>query len=308
VLLALAIAGCHSASAKEVIDNAATFAEKNEAATLHWNVATNGETKLVVEDDAGKVLTKDLTGQVTFKADGAAEPKTVPLELDAKSGIATAKGPDLGGEVTEVRYALFVKDKPLAGTLFVPKKGTAGLVESSKADKSEAKPEAAAAHGGTVQVVDGKTYELVGNSETGETRVYLVGADGKQPKKLKLALESDDPKVVELRWDADGYYVADLGVEKPPRKTELVIVDQDDSVHVCVVGFRPGVVLLVESRPVYWVKRDWGPPGLARGHYKGTIDGPPGQFKGHDDDGDHDHGKVEIKSKGKGGKVHVKVK
>jgi hypothetical protein len=305
--LALASGGCHSASAKEVIDNAATFAEKNEAATLHWNVATNGDTKLVVEDQSGKVLTQDLTGQLTFKPDATAEPKTVPLALDAKSGIASADGPDLGGEVTEVRYALIVKDKPLAGTLFVPKKGTAGLVESSKAEKTEAKPaEETGVHGGTVQVVDGKKYELVGNSETGETRVYLVDADGKQPKKLKLALESDDPRVVELRWNADGYYVAELGVEKPPRKTELVVVDQDDSVHVCVIGFRPGVVLVVASRPTYWVKRDWSPPGLARGHYKGTIDGPPGQFKGHDDD-DHEKVKIDVKSKGeKGGKIHVK--
>lgn len=283
-LTAGTLGGCHSTSAKDVIDKDSTFAERNASTTLHWNVAASGKTLLVIADEAGNALKKDVTGQLTFKPESGGEPKTVPLALDAKSGIASADGPALNGELTEVRYALVAADKPLTGSLYVPKQGTAGLVESAKSAAPAATEPGA--HGGTIQVIDGKKYEVVADSESGEVRVYLIDADAKHPKKLELGLESDDPRVVQLKWNDEGYYVAEVGAEKPPRTTTLVVVDDDDHVHVCVVGFRPGVVLVLDSRPVYWTRRDWGHPGLARGHFKGTIDGPPGQFKERERDDD----------------------
>ena len=96
--------------------------------------------------------------------------------------------------------------------------------------------------------------------------------------------------------------MAELSVQKPPRKTTLVVVDDDDDVHVCLLGFRPGVVVVLDSRPTYWVRRDWH-PGLARGHYKGTLDGPPGQVRFREDE---PHERIEIKSKGGKGKFKVK--
>lgn len=300
--IAAAAIGCRSASAKDVIEKDSTFTEKSAAATLHWNVEANGETQLVVEDESGTVVKKEITGQIGFKPNGSGEAQTVPLTFDAKSGIGKADGPDLDGEVTEVRYALVVRGKPLTGSLHVPKKGTLALVAAAKA--APASDDSKGPHGGTVQVADGVEYEVVADSDSGETRVYLVDAGAKRPKKLKLALESDEPRVVELTWKEDGYYVAVIGADKPPRKATLVIVDDDDDVHVVVIGQRRGRVLVMDTRPVYWVRTGWGPPGLARGHHKGTLDGPPGHMK---DRGGPDQVKIDIHSKGgKGSKVKIK--
>jgi len=90
---------------------------------------------------------------------------------------------------------------------------------------------------------------------------------------------------------ADGYYVTTLEVAHTPRKVSLVVVDDDDDAHVMVVGYRPGVILVIDRRPFFWVERGWSHPGLARGHHKGTPWGPPGQFKGNDDNGHKGKGK-----------------
>ena len=85
-----------------------------------------------------------------------------------------------------------------------------------------------------------------------------------------------------------------LDTGRLPRKVSLIVVDDSDHVHVAVIGYRPGIVFVVGRRPVFWVERGWSHPGLARGHYKGTPWGPPGQFNDK-----HDHGAHKRKHKGK---------
>lgn len=277
VLIAVATFGCRAgASAEQLIAKESTFAESNAASTLYWNVEADGETRLVVKDGAGSVVKKDVTGQLVFKPEARPSGETQPVVLDEKTGVARADGPDLDAEITELRYELVVGGTPVSGALHLPKKGTAGLTANATASGDEKGP-----HGGAVEVVDGQKYEIVADSESGEARVFLVGAEARRPKKLKLAVQSGEPRVVVLEWHADGYYVAKI--DKPPRKATLVVVDDDDDVHVRIVGHRPGVVLVVTERPVFWVQRGWAHPGLARGHHKGTLEGPPGQLekKGH---------------------------
>ena len=274
--LLLANAACSKADAAELVAAASTFAEKSTAGTLHWNVDSQGLTQLVVENGAGAIQKANVTGQLTFVTDGGKKTHTVPLSLDAKEGVLRAEGPKLDDQVTEVRYALLLDGKPWTGALYVPKDGTQGLAEAAKDDP---KPELAKGrHGGEVHVIDGQRYEIVADGDSGDVRVYLIEGS-KNPKKLKLALDSDPPKQVELTLHAEGYYVASVDVEKLPRKTTLIVVDDRDDVHVVVVGYRPGIVVVVDRPSAFWVARGWH-PGRARGHYKGTPFGPPGQARG----------------------------
>jgi hypothetical protein len=272
--LALATAGCSKAKAEELLASASTFAEKSTVGTLHWNVGSNGLTQLVVKNDGDVVQKGNVTGQLTFVTDDGKKQQTVPLALDEKSGVLRAEGPELDEQVTEVRYALLLDGKPWTGALHVPKEGTQGLVQAAQSEPAPAK----GTHGGEVQVIDGQRYELVADADSGEMRVYLVDG-GKKPKALRLALDADPPQQVKFALHPDGYYAASVDVAKLPRKTTLIVVDDHDAAHVVVVGYRPGVVVVVDRPSVFWVARGWH-PGRGRGHYKGTPFGPPGQNRG----------------------------
>jgi hypothetical protein len=271
VLLAgLVTASCRSTSAEEVIGKESTFAEQMALGTLHWNVEADGDTQLVVRDPSGTILKKDVTGQLSFTTSKSTEPETVNLELNEKSGVAKANGPDLDKELTEVRYALVVSGTPYIGVIHLPKAGTEGLAESAK--KNAASPETKATHGGSVVAAGEERFELVADSSSGEVRVHPLG--GKPPKQVKLALDADEPKVLELAHHESGYYFAALPSHKPPKKLTLLVIDADENRHVALLGHRPGKPLEISARPAFWTHRGWG-----RGHYKGTPAGPPGQVK-----------------------------
>lgn len=292
--------GCKEASAAELIKEKSTLPERNQDGTVHWNVKSNGDTRVVVTDNDGNVVKEGVTGQLTFKPEAGKDAHNVNLESDPDTGVLRANGPGLDHGVTEVRYALLVNGKARTGALVLPESGTKGLRDS--ADAAETSGEAGP-HGGTIQVVGKQRYEVLGDSESGEVRVYLLGEAKVRPKQIKLGLDADTPSMVELHWHPDGYFVAEIAEHRAPRKATLVIVDDDDDTHVVLVGYRPGVVLILDARPAFWVERGWASPGLARGHYKGTIYGPPGQYDGHESE----HDKVMIKGNNGGEKFHLKV-
>lgn len=270
VLAGFGIAGCRSASAEEVIGKESTFAEQMALGTLHWNVEADGDTQLVVRDPSGTILKKDVTGQLSFTTSKSTEPETVNLELNEKSGVVKANGPDLDKELTEVRYALVVSGTPYTGVIHLPRAGTEGLAESAK--RNAASAEAKATHGGSVVAAGEERFELVADSSSGEVRVYPLG--GKPPKQVKLALDADEPKVLALAHHESGYYFAALPGGKPPKKLTLLVIDADENRHVALLGHRPGKPLEISVRPAFWTHRGWG-----RGHFKGTPAGPPGQVK-----------------------------
>ena len=301
-LVGLAVTGCRTESAEQIVSKASVLAEEDTQGTLYWEIDARGDTLLVVKDDKREVVKHGVTGQLLFTT-AAGSPQMVELKSDEDTGIVRADGPDLKG-LTEVKYTLIVNGKTRTGALHLPEAGTEGLVKTAK--QNEATTEVAASHGGTVQLVGEHRYEVVADAESGETRVYILGQVDAKPKALKLALDADTPRVVELSWHADGYYFAKLDVNRPPRKLTLVEV-VDDHVHVALVGFRPGAVVNVGVRPVFWVRRGWvaysdrDHPGLARGHYKGDpVRGPPGQAKVNVKIKDKDHGK--------GGRTKVTIK
>ncbi len=289
--LILLVPACSKATAEEIVAQASTFAEQSAVGTLHWNVGQDGETKLVVKNPSGAIAKGNVTGQLTFNGKDGQRTKTVPLAMDEKTGVLKADGPPLDDEVTEVRYALLVDGKPWTGTLHVPKSGTQGLVKSATESDSSRQ---AGPHGGDVQLIGEQRYEVVADSKSGQVRVYLVDAASPKPKTIKLAVDSDPPRQVELVYDDDGYYVAEVDSQRLPRKLTLVVVDPGERTHVVLVGYHPGVIYVVDRRPVFWIDRGWEHPGLARGHYKGTPMGPPGQSRIVivDDHGKHGHLKI----------------
>jgi hypothetical protein len=277
---------CRGATAEDVIQRESTLAEKTDQGTLYWDVKSNGSTELVIKDAAGNVVTSGVTGQVAYEPLGGVDPE-VALEAKGDTGVWLADGPDLDDELTLVSYTLIVKGRPWTGTLHVPSDGTEGLVETAKLN---AVAEVKGPHGGTIQVLGKQRFEVVADAGSAQMRVYLVGDAKVRPKHVRFAVDAERPELVELEWDPDGYYVAEVTVERP-RAATLVVVDDDDDVRVALIGHRPGVVVMIGAPPVFWVRRDWGPPGRARGHYKGTPWGPPG------------HGGVRFHGKeGKGGK------
>lgn len=293
-LLSLGAAACKEASAQELVRDEATLAERGAAGTLHWKVAEDGKVQLVVHDPAGKVLSQGVTGQLSFKSDGASPPP-LALHQNEKSGVLQADGPDLAPTINEVNYALLINGKPETGVLHLPQHGTKGLVDASRA---QAAAEEKGPHGGVVQVVGKQRYELVADSESSAVRVYPVSASAPRPKRLELAVDGDGPDRVVLNWHDEDYYVAELRVRRAPRKLTLLVTDEHDDVHVVLVGHRPGVVVLVDRHPIYWGRRGW-----ARGHHHGELHGPPGKVRVRVHDGPHH---VKVKHKGKKG-VSVKV-
>ena len=77
---ALALAGCSKAKAEDLIAEAATFAERSSVGTLHWNIGSDGEAALVMEDPGGAIQRSSVTGQLTF------------VREDGKGFVATHAG------------------------------------------------------------------------------------------------------------------------------------------------------------------------------------------------------------------------
>lgn len=287
--LAVSVAACSKPTAQDIVERDSTVAEGSAQGTLYWDVKSNGQTALVIKDSKGSVVKHGVTGQLSFEPLSGSDPE-VSLEAKDDTGVWVADGPRLDDELTLVDYALIVDGRPWTGALHLPRTGTAGLRETARLS---AGVDVRGTHGGTIQVIGKARYEVLADSASAQMRVYLVGDAAIRPKHVRLALEADKPELVELEWDPGGYYVADIHAERP-RAVTLVVVDSDDHAHVALVGYRPGVVFVVDAAPVFWVRRDWGPPGLARGHYKGTPWGPPGQG------GERFHGK-----EGHGGRMKM---
>lgn len=284
-LLALLFLGCDEPKAEELIEKESTVAEKHEDATLFWNVDEDGKAELVVKNSAGTMISRDLDGELKVVREGDTEPTTLTLEEHPERGVFTADLKDLDPALTTVEYKVEVEGKVVTGSLLLPAQGTAELVEvaNHKPDAKNAKPE----HGGTIEVIDGRRYEVVANAKSGETRVYLLDKPDDKPKSVELAVDVHESERVELIWDDEGYYVADVHVAQRPRKVSLIVVDSHSRVHVALVGLHAHEVLVVDRAPVFWTVRKWKHHGKARGHYKGTVFGPPGHYKFHDQGGKH---------------------
>jgi hypothetical protein len=316
---AVALPGCSKEAEKpevtaENIQEVEPLVEQHEAATVAWNVEPDGKVRALVKSPDGKPVDKNVTGTLTVKPVAKNPvPTTVPLTLDAKTGLMTAVVPPLEYDLTEVKYDLNVNEKPVKGALHLPPGGTKDLVLNAKASVEVKLPEGKKGpNGGVIQVVGKDTIEIVGDKGSGTTRVYFLDADLKPvkvvpEKTVKIAVVTKDgPETIILTPDPGGlYFQGKFGVVVNPTKI-TVAVSTPEVTNVVLCGWSPGKVIVVgPAAPVVgvFVAVNWG-----IGVVKPVV-------VVHDDD-DDDHvvyvGKGKGKGKwhgkhGRGGKVHIKI-
>lgn len=279
--------GCDEPDAEELIKKESTFAEQHKEGTVYWNVADDGEAQVVVKSSDGVVLTSELEGELFVETEGESKPAVVALEAHPERGVFTADIADLDASVTTVRYELKVKGKKIEGALFLPSDGTVGLAKAAK-DAPTASDEKGK-HGGVVQVIDGRRYEVAADASSGEMRVYPEDKGAEKPMKLELAVDSGKAERLELQLTEEGYYSVRTATVRVPHKVTLIVTDKHKHAHVAVVGYRPHIVLAVHHAPVFWVHHKWKPRGHAYGHDKHKHRKHKGHGHSHDDGDHHDH-------------------
>ncbi|NUP07609.1 MAG: hypothetical protein HOW73_16295 [Polyangiaceae bacterium] len=284
-----------SESKPATVSTGGEITEQYGDTAVTWNVAPDGDVTVKVKENGETVKPADVDGKLLVKPLGSDEPaKEIPLK--AKGDVLRANVGKLDSDLTEIRYALKVKEKPVAGTLHVPRDGSEELVASAvAAAKTKIEPDAKGPHGGVVQVVGDDVVEIVGKKGSGDVRVYMLDDDLKPVKvgkqKVKLAFAGDDTDYVVLTPDAGGeYFHGDVDIKTNPNKITVVIDDGGD-VDVALVDYEPAEVIIVgPSAPgcVIYVVDTWDvvvvePRPTVIYHGKGK-----GKWK------KHGHGKVHV--------------
>jgi hypothetical protein len=280
--------------------------EDHDAGSITWSVTPEGKVVASLRTPDGKPITKDVTGQLTFRE--PAGDARVPATFDEKSGLVTASGPRLDDDLTQIDYALVVAGKPWTGTMQVPRGGTKSLADDAKVAAAIAPPAAKTGpNGGVIQIVGKDRLEIVADKGSGQVRVYVLDADlhpvAVGDRKIKLALGGEAPELVVLTPDAQGIYCSGklVGRADPTRITVSVTVKEET--HAAIVGWSPGAHLVVGARAprVHILAASWGPPEVDA-HARVEAHGPVVVVHDNDDD----HGKIDVKVKGgHGQKGHV---
>jgi hypothetical protein len=300
-----------TATAEGLDKSGEAITEENDAGSITWSVSPDGKVAAALKSTDGQPITKDVSGQLTWKASSG--DAKVPASVDGKSGLVTASGPKLEDDLTEIDYAFTVAGKPWTGALHVPKGGTKALADDAK--QAAASPVAADAkgpNGGVLQIVGKDRIEIVADKATGQVRVYVLDADLKPvdagDRRIRLAFGGESPEIVVLVPDAKGHYCTGKLSSKvdPVRITVSVTVKEET--HTAIVGWAPGARLVVGARAprVKILVASWDAPAVdvkVRGEGRG-----PGVVVRADDD---DDAKVDVKIKekhGGNGKAKISVK
>ena len=307
-LAATPACGKKDASTTTVVEGTDTTAdavtEDSDAGSITLNVTPDGKVAATLQSPDGKLITRDVAGQIIFH--GPAGDTSVPAVVDEKSGLVTASGPRLDGDLTQIDYALTVAGKPWTGTLQVPRGGTKSLADDARAAAASAPlPDQKGPNGGVLQIVGKDRIEIVADKAGGQVRVYVLDADlhpiAVGDRKIKLAIAGDAPEIVILVPDAKGLYCSGKLVSHADPTRLTVSVTLADETHVAIVGWSPGVHLIVGARAprVHILVATWGPPDVdvrVRAEGRGPV-----IVVGDDDD---EHGRIDIKLRGGHGHGH----
>ncbi|AGP33593.1 hypothetical protein [Sorangium cellulosum] len=291
LLIALAAPGCgkeeQPAEANATVEVTATaesaigegaYVEEHESGKAAFNVAADGNVKAVVSGPDGKPIREDVSGTLLWK-DASGE-KTLPLTLDAKTGLLVAAGPKLEADLTEIGYTLNVAGKPWNGTLHVPAGGTAELYANAKGSADLGLPEGKLGpHGGRIEIVGDDRLELLVDEATGDVRVYVLDADLKPidigERKVTLGVVAEAPQVVVLApvaatagVAAGAYLTGKLALAADPLKVTVAVRNAGRSA-VALCGYRAGAAFAVHARAPrvkVRVKTDWHAHAHAHAH------------------------------------------
>lgn len=284
-----------SASVAEVV-GAEAVVEDHEGGSVAFSVGADGQVKALATTTDGKPVKEGVSGTLAWK--NGAEVKTIPLAVDAKTGVLVAEGPKLKADITEVGYTLSVGGKPWSGTLHVPAGGTGELAADAKLAAEITVPEGKLGpHGGTIQVVGKDRLEIA--DEHGEVRVYVLDENlapvAVGERKISVGVVADAPELVVLGPEPGGlFFTGRLHLHEDPFKLTIAC-RTGEHVNVVLVGWRPGAHLVVEGPAVVRVKV------RVKGGWGGGEDvDTDGRVKVHGPD-------VDIKVKGAEGKLKIDV-
>ncbi|MRG93980.1 hypothetical protein [Polyangium spumosum] len=290
---------------------AEALVEEHDEGTVAWRIDGDGQVKAAVTATATGRVKQDVGGSVIFKVDGG-EPKTVPLVLDAKTGLLVAAGPKLEADLTEVSYTVTISGKPWSGVMHVPVGGTAELVAGAKVTAEAKLPdETVGPHGGTIQIVGEDRLEMVADADTGETRVYVLDVDLKpvriESRKLRMGFIAEKTTFVNFDPEPSGFYFsARLGASasllNPLRVTASLSVGS--RTHAAIWGYRPGIRVYAPTATVRIASAPRIRFGLRGGFDSGVDVYGRAHVKVRYDDHHHHHDHDRVRVKGKSGRWH----
>jgi len=288
-------------TAESLEESPESITEEHDSGTVTWNVSPDGQVSALAKTKDDKPVGKDVTGELTWTTpDGD---KTIPVTVDEKTGLLVASGPKLEDDITEIKYKLNIEGKAWTGTMHLPKGGTKELAESAKeATENTPEKDQKGPNGGVIQVVGKDKIEIVADKKSGQVRVYVLGDELKPievgERKIKLAVTTaNGPEVVVLTPEPKGlYFTGKLTVKAEPVKVTVAVTHHDET-HVCLVGWHPGVHVVVGSHAPHvaiWVNAGWVVAPVVVVH-----DHPHVHWKGKG------KGKGKIKIRGGGVNIHI---
>jgi len=313
------VVGVEAEAAVNADLGAEALIEEHDEGNVAWVVDGDGQVKAAVTATATGRVKQDIGGTLVYKLPSG-EPKTVPLALDAKTGLLVAAGPKLEADLTEIDYTITVSGKPWSGVMHVPVGGTAALVTSAKVTAEVKLPEKGP-HGGTLQVVGDDRLEMV-SDPGGEVRVYVLDADLKPRIRtsgsIRLGFVGTRAETLVLApATAGAYFVGRVGGVFDPFKL-TVSASFGGTTHVALWGYRPGIRIYaspvraprIAVRVNTFVETD--DDVNIKVKYKEHHDNGLhlGQYKDGDDRGrgDHDHGaKTNIHVNDHGDKTNIHI-
>src|SRR5262245_33787671 len=80
-----------TAGAEATLPDSETIIEEHEGGSVAWDIGADGQVKALVKGPENKPIRENVSAKLVWKA--GAEPKEVPLNLDAKTGLFVAAGP-----------------------------------------------------------------------------------------------------------------------------------------------------------------------------------------------------------------------
>jgi hypothetical protein len=228
--------------------------EQHDDGAVAWRIDPDGQVRAVASTSAGARLKQDLGGTLVYKVDGG-EPRTVPLVVDAKTGVLSAAGPKLEADLTEVDYTINVAGKPWSGVMHVPVGGTAALVASAKVTAEAKLPdETVGPHGGTIQIVGDDRLEMVADADSGRTRVFVLDANLQsvsiEARTLRMGFVAERSELVTFEPAPSGlFFVGRIGAAVNPLQI-TVALGLGGVTHAAIWGFRPGIRIYSPSATV----------------------------------------------------------
>ena len=228
--------------------------EQHDDGSVAWRIDPDGKVKATASTTAGAPIKQDLGGTLVYKVAGG-EPRTVPLVMDAKTGVLVAAGPKLEADLTEVDYTITVSGKPWSGVMHIPVGGTAALAASAKVTAEAKLPDQSVGpHGGAIQIVGNDRLEMVADAETGQTRVFVLDVNLQpvaiEARTLKMGFVAERSELVTFVPEPSGlYFVGRIGATMNPLQI-TVALGSGGVTRAAIWGYRPGIRLYAPSATV----------------------------------------------------------